>query len=355
MSTENTLRGWVPVKFVFRSGEMCFRWMDFSSIDISEPFFRHTLERMTKLGTQEKTSSVRRLIEIGNSIPPIRPSCLIFHVSRCGSTLLTNALRATGHCIALSEPRIITDLFHFCHDLPASALELRDSILQSVVNLYASCHGAPRSIVIKLASWNLLSLSTFRRIWPETPCILLIRDPGEVIISNLKPGGWLAFKSEPACGARLLELNEAQVAQMSEVEFCARVVKKLNEAALEGIDAEWMIIDYNMLDAGLMPTILDFVGLDQAALDWDAVQSTFRMYAKDQDGIKVFENDREEKRRKANQLITGSSADLAKESYNSLHRMTLTNLPNQAVRPRQPSGSVQKASAPTSPSATNPC
>jgi len=325
MSSENKLRGWVPVKFVIKSGEMSFQWMDFSSVDISQPFFRQTVEKMVKLGNRIKTSSVQDLITIGSRLATVHPSCLIFHVSRCGSTLLANALRATGNCVALSEPKIITDLFHFCHDLPVSAQELRDSILQSVVNLYATYQGMQRNVVIKLASWNLLNLRSFRKIWPQTPCILMIRDPGEVIISNLKPGGWLAFRSEPRCASRLLELDETQVAQLSDIEFCTQVIKRLNEAALEGIDIKWMIIDYNMFDFDVMPTIAQFIGFDRSILDWNAVQSTFRRYSKDQDGIRIFEDDRAEKRSKADQLITGSSADLAKESYNSLLRMTLAN------------------------------
>jgi hypothetical protein len=323
MSPENTLHGWVPVQFAIESGEIFFRWMELSATDISEPFFRQTVEKLIKLGNKTRTTKVQELIMMGGSTPAIRPSCLIFHVSRCGSTLLTNALRASTNCIVLSEPKVITDLFHFCYDLPAAARGLRDSILQSIVNLYATLEGKQRSLVIKLASWNVLNLRMFRKLWPETPYILLIRSPVEVIISNLKPGGWLAFRCDPKCSAGLLELGEMQVAQMSDIEFCARVIKRLNEAAQEGMDSKGMILDYSMLDFNLMPAIAEFIGFDKMPLNRDAVMSTFRMYSKDQNGIRVFEDDRPEKRRKAGELITAADADLAKESYNSLLRIAL--------------------------------
>jgi hypothetical protein len=328
MSHENTLQGWVPVQFETKSGEMLFRWMDFSSVDISEPFFRQTVKKMVKLGSRTKNSRVQDLITIGSRIAAIRPSCLIFHVSRCGSTLLTNALRAAGNCIALSEPDIITDLFHSRRDLPATALEQRDSILQSMVNLYATYQGTQRNMVVKLASTNLLSLHAIQKVWPETPCILLIRDPGEVVISNLKPGGWLAYRSHPAYAASVLGMDEIQVAEMSDIEFCTRAIQRLNEAALEGVDNKWMIIDYNMLNFALMPAIVEFIGLDRANLNWEAMQSTFHMYSKDEDGIKVFEDDREEKRANASQLIASSNANLAKKSYDLLLQMSLANLPH---------------------------
>jgi hypothetical protein len=318
VSPENTLRGWVPVEFVIESGEMSFHWMDFSGVDISEPFFRQTVAKMVDRGNQQKTSSIHDLISIGSRTPAIRPSCLIFHVSRCGSTLLANALRAGCNCITLSEPKIITDLFHFCNELPAPAQFLRDSILQSIVNLYSNYQKKQRNIIIKLASWNLLSFGIFRKIWPDVPCILLIRHPGEVIVSNLKPGGWLNFRSNPQCASRLLELDEMQVEQISDMEFCARVIKRLNETALEFIDARLMIIDYNMIDAGLMPAIAEFIGFNSAELDWNAVKSTFQVYAKDQNGTRAFEDDRAAKRSQAAQLIAGSSADLATGFYNVL-------------------------------------
>lgn len=323
MCCENIERGWVPVKIAVNSGELAFLWMDFSSVEISDPFFRQTVEKMARMGAKTKTSNVQELIDAGSRLPTVQPSCLIFHVSRCGSTLLSNALRAAGNCIALSEPKVITDLFHVSHRLPASAQKSRNQILQSVVNLYAACQGQHRNVVIKLASWNLLSLQHFREIWPQTPCILMIRDPAEVIVSNLKPGGWLAFRSEPAGGSRLLEMGEAEVGQMSDIEFCAQVIKKLNDAALKGIDDKWMIIDYDAFNFDLMPAIAQFIGFEKAALNWNAVQSTFRMYSKDADGTRVFDDDRAEKRTKAAQLITGSSAALAKESYNALLRKNI--------------------------------
>lgn len=329
MSPENMSGGWVPVEFRIESGEMSFHWMDFSGVDISEPFFRQTVAKMVDRGNQQKTSSMQDLINIGSRTPAIHPSCLIFHVSRCGSTLLANALRAGCNCITLSEPKIITDLFHFCNKPPTPAQFLRDSILQSIVNLYANYQRTQRNIIIKLASWNLLSFDLFRKIWPDVPCILLIRNPGEVIVSNLKPGGWLNFRSNPQCASRLLDLDEMQLEQISDMEFCARVIERLNETALEFIDPKLMIIDYNMIDADLMTAITEFIGFDSSKLDWNAVKSAFHVYAKDQNGRRTFEDDREAKRSQAAQFIRGSSADLAMKSYTLLLRKALNNFSNR--------------------------
>ncbi len=236
---------------------------------------------------------------------------------------MANALRAGCNCITLSEPKIITDLFHFCKELPAPAQFLRGSILQSIVNLYANYQKTQRTIIIKLASWNLLSFDLFRKIWPDVPCILLIRHPGEVIVSNLKPGGWLNFRSNPQCASRLLELDEPQVEQISDMEFCARVIKRLNETALKFINAGLMIIDYNMINADLMTAIAGLIGLDSAELDWNAFQSKFHVYAKDLNGTRAFEDDRVAKRSHAAQLVRGSSADLAIGYYNMLLQRAL--------------------------------
>ena len=65
--------------------------------------------------------------------------------------------------------------------------------LASLFQSYAG-HGANR-LVIKFPSWNILFLELVHLIWPTTPCLIVIRDPVHVMVSNLlKPGGWVRMK-----------------------------------------------------------------------------------------------------------------------------------------------------------------
>jgi len=314
----NTSRAWVPVELV-RTGERIeCRWMDFTAIEIAEPFFRQTIEKAARLQCNLPTTPITDLILAGAQLPTPPPACVIFHVSRCGSTLLMNALRAGGNCVALSEPKILTDLFHFCDKLISPVGELRDVIAESIVRIYASYQGGVTPIVIKLASWNLVSIHLLRQLWPKTPFVIMIRDPREVIVSNLKPGGWLAYRPYRQCAARFLQVPVGELEEMDDVGFCARFVRRLNAAVLEFRDANTIVIDYSNFDCTIMPTVIDFIDFKPTSQDWKAMQAVFATYSKDPDKTMPFHDDRLSKLQKAAHLIGKASEELAMAQYRAM-------------------------------------
>src|SRR5580658_4905388 len=80
------------------------RWMQFPNKELREPFFHQTVARLRRAEPPalEFDTEAEALLALANELPPITPAGLIFHVSRCGSTLVCNALR-TGRARILSE------------------------------------------------------------------------------------------------------------------------------------------------------------------------------------------------------------------------------------------------------------
>jgi hypothetical protein len=202
-----TARGWLPVSIGIeaQSKQTIVRWLEFGPARLAEPFFAHTVEKLRRSNppARETVTGVETLLEIGETLAPITPSGFIFHVSRCGSTLIANALKTVDTAVVVSEPAPLSVLLHpdadsFAAGTGASWDQLRRTLFSYLVSLYANYRtGEPQQVVIKFQSWNISLWQVVRSYWPEVPCVVVIRDPVEVMTANLAGGGWMDFKESP--------------------------------------------------------------------------------------------------------------------------------------------------------------
>jgi hypothetical protein len=109
--------------------------------------------------------------------PRIQPTGLIFHISRCGSTLLANALKKANQVLVVSEPRRVTETL--------------------LLRLPSGGADEPEKLVIKFTSINILAMRQMRTWWPDVPCVVVVRDPAEVMVAYEKGGGWMYWKESP--------------------------------------------------------------------------------------------------------------------------------------------------------------
>lgn len=131
---------------------------------------------------------------------------LIFHMSRCGSTLVAQMLKAWPGVRVVSEP----DVLDTAMGLGRSGHDPRGLLLRGVVAALAQPAGSDRGVILKLDAWHALA---FADIAPRlgTPWLFVYRDPLEVLASHRRePGrhtvpGMLAdaWLPEDAQGARL--------------------------------------------------------------------------------------------------------------------------------------------------------
>lgn len=99
------LRGWIP--FRLRAGTADCRWLHVGDTRFTDPFFEETIARCMSspenfFGPQRFTP-LSQLPEIAAECDAVEPSAFVFHVSRCGSTLVSQLLALDDSCITLSE------------------------------------------------------------------------------------------------------------------------------------------------------------------------------------------------------------------------------------------------------------
>src|SRR5580658_7118041 len=97
---QGTRHGWLPVAIGGRY--LTVRWLQFGNKALSEPFFEWSVAALRDglPDAAEFETSIAELAK-GDAAPPVLPAGIIVHVTRCGSTLVLNALRAAENVVGL--------------------------------------------------------------------------------------------------------------------------------------------------------------------------------------------------------------------------------------------------------------
>jgi hypothetical protein len=320
---------WLPVNFSFKPQSVSVRWLDFGSKRITEPFFMQTIQSLRSANppAAEQTTNLGPLLELADSLPPVRPAGLIFHITRCGSTLLANVLGTGDRTMLFYEARPIGQFFHpgVFADSPFPEegwSDARKMLLNAVTSVYADAFGADDpQVVIKCHGVNILQIRMIRSVWPEVPCVVLIRDPLEVMVSNFdKPAGWVSFREHPRVAHKVFGWPEADVRQMSLEEYCARGIARFLECADDVLDSKCKVVDYSHLDSATMVNIADLFQIRIPPPQSPRVLELMATYAKDPDRKMPFVSDYERKQNEATQKARDCALTWAQTPYQTLRK-----------------------------------
>jgi hypothetical protein len=327
-----TTTGWLPVEIELGSqpavvGEAPVRWLEFGPTPLAEPFFGQTADRLRKAAqpAREIVTNIATMIRMSNGLPAVRPAGFIFHVSHCGSTLLSNALKLAPQTVVASEPPALVRLTRRYSDPATGYLKnrwagTRRDLMDSIFRLLAHYRtGEIEQVVIKFASANLMSMKMVRSCWPDTPCVVLVRNPSEVLVTALKGGGWLEWKTQGDLACELFGWTELPqtVQEMAKEDYCARAMGQLLASALEAVDEHCKVIDYEDLNRQRICEITSFFGLALPE-DGKGLDHVFSYYAKDPEGRRPFQHDSARKRRLASRVLHQSAQRWAVPAYAEL-------------------------------------
>ena len=324
---EDSPQRWLPVGFVFGPNGIAVRWMDFGPDPIVEPFFWQTVRKLKSADppARERTTNVRVLTAMASKLPPVAVSGVIFHVSRCGSTLVSNALRAGDGVTVLSEAGPVgtffrPDLFENS-PLPSERWEeTRKTLFDCVIRLFA--HGARAvepKVVIKCHAASVLSVSLVRSVWPDIPFVVLIRDPVEVIVSNLeKSATWVKVRNKPEAASKVFGWPAAAVERMTAEEYCARGIGRFCECASQVVDERCWVIDYEHLDLWSLYGISSFFRIALPPSNSPIMQRVLSSYTKDPAQLRQFEDDRVRKQHEASESVREAARRWAEKPYQAL-------------------------------------
>jgi hypothetical protein len=243
--------GWVPVRLVSKrsgagDGEAFVDWCWLGGERFTDPFFDGTIETAQRRPFNRLFTHRTPIAELGwwyAASPGMAPTGFIFHMSRCGSTLVSQMLAALPENVVISEAGPLDRLAR-AESIPEAA---RAEWLHWMVSALGQTRsGRETRYFIKFDSPTVLALPSIRRAFPSAPWIFLYRNPEEVLISHLRqpapamcPGMITDF---PAIDAPMCE-----AVSMSPEEYAARVIGRICECAALGMDEYGMLVNYTQL------------------------------------------------------------------------------------------------------------
>ena len=244
-------------------------WRDLGKLDFDQPFFRATVEMAQRLSGDPQApfraappqrTGLDALTEAAAAGPGLPLAGLIFHMTHCGSTLISQSLGSLPQVLALGEPEPVADLAALAATLPAGqgAEALRD--LASVLG--RARRASQRHVLIK--AWSPLACQAplFREAFPATPWVFVYRDPVEVLVALLESGGGLlALQDDAARAAALLGLDGDRLESMAVTEFAARALARICYAVVAAADGACLVVDYDRLPDAIWQHIAPHFGL----------------------------------------------------------------------------------------------
>lgn len=279
-------------------------WGDIGETPWREWQFLFTIKRLAETGEIGETfvSPIGVLDEPDLFADSIAPTGLIFHVSRCGSTLVSKALARAGDTMMISQGgplqygfwAQITDGWR----RPAQATPQTLARLRNLTLAMTRPRGrGERHAFVKFISWNTLLVDLITAAWPGTPCLFLYRDPVEVIASvRRETTAALLARARPRQAAFLSGLAADDLADVSDTTYLAACYAQYFRQALAA-RADISFVDYRDLSAESFARVIED-GLDfhVPAGELSLMQEQFRFHSKDDSNRETFEDDGPEKR-----------------------------------------------------------
>jgi len=300
---------WLPVRFIFGPSGSSVLWVNFGAEELADPFFNQQVNRLQRGNRRMCRTTIGEFLDVAKLFPSASPNGYICHVSRCGSTLLANAMKTGGRSTVFSEAHPLYQLLNR-DDFPCTGMEdqeisvVRQNLLDAFLGIYAASFASP--IVVKGHTIDILQIDKLRALWPEMPIVVAIRHPVEVIASNLeKSGDWINSILSPFGQKTLFGIAGPHFRQMTIEEYAVRGLERLYDGAYRHLDSRTYVLDYNDLNVETTRALGRHFGLPELASDDPELLRVFSEYSKN--SRKSFEPDQERKHREltdsAHQLI----------------------------------------------------
>ena len=264
---------WLPYKFYYHHDQLLIKWLYTGDKKFIEPFFDETiLKCLSHPYNSKKFKPVSHncmLEHWSKDLKHIKPTAFIFHVSRCGSTLLSQLLSLSPKNIVLSEVPFFDNLLR----LPLQKTDLTENMSDTLFKATLCFYGQQRNemerfLFIKTDSWHILFHERIRRLFPDVPFILLYRTPEDIVLSHHRKAGMHAVPGviEPF----LFGFNFEEIKDLSLNNYLIKVLEKYYSTYIKLLhyDKKCVIVNYNEGLLNILKKIENSVGMHFSKSEW---------------------------------------------------------------------------------------
>ncbi|WP_431469629.1 sulfotransferase [Sphingosinithalassobacter sp. LHW66-3] len=311
--------GWLPTAIVEDAQGAWIDWARFGARPLTESFYQDSVahaaarpfNRLFRHGTRLDAFIDRAPLDAS---APLKG--MIFHMSRCGSTLVAQMLAALPAAISLSEPGPLDSAIRYVLRHPELPHARRIALLRAMMAALARSRSGESRCFLKLDSWHILALPLLRDAFPDVPWIYLFRDPVEVLVSQMRQRGYQTVPALVPPG-----LYDADTERTTQPEIlCARIFAHYHAAAVEGLATSGIAIDYATLPAAFFDRIAPHFGLRLTAAEQRRIAQASAHDAKAPDNL--FTADGARKRSEAGAAVTEAATRQLGDLHDQLLRIS---------------------------------
>ncbi len=245
--------GWLPVEVASGPGYPT-RWAFFGEERLTDSFYQMSADALNARPLNRALRLWTPLDVVRSAPPGPAPDGLIFHMSRCGSTLAAQMLAASPAHVVVSEAQPIDAVVMLTRDGADGG-----ALLRAMVAVMARRRNPEEQrLFLKLDCWHSLALPLFRQAFPRTPWIFQYRDPVEVLVSQDRQAGVQMVPELVPAAFYGLEGADGVV----DADYHARVLAKVCEGALAAFpEGGGQLVDYRQLPGAVFTKILPHFGV----------------------------------------------------------------------------------------------
>ena len=329
-----------------------FRYLVDGSPACSKQLYTANLKELAALARehdaqQQEAGSAPKALTIGG---------VVFHESRCGSTLVANSLVAMNpqkHRVYSESAPPIAALKSVCGETyQYCSIDQAASLLRDVMYLMSRTDNSQEErVFFKIQSIGTRQLQVFQRAFPTVPWIFVYREPVQVLMSQLEQGTKAANcvrpRSKPPTVVSDLLLRTNHNAHdvtdeeycaahlVSPTHFCVSVIyccslllclqATLTESALAAMErapAMGTVVNYEDLPQVLYEHVLpERWNIPVSDEEMQRIQKVAGLYSKGTMGRHgMFHSDSKRKEQAASYKVRDAAETFLRESYNRLER-----------------------------------
>lgn len=305
-----------PIDLIVRDGDIFVVQADIPRVNLTDPFLLDSLTNRFNIATVNKIVDAEQLVlvrplhynpkderivftpvtefisqheRIENVSDKLN---FIFHMSRCGSTLVSQMLATVHRFYVISESTAINAALNPKLILPSN-LE-RTQLISALVHAMYKCKpDSCERVLIKFRSWNTLFLDVILDTFPMTPWIFVSRRGCEVLESVLRdPPGWMRGRlAHKDFFSNAINVPVSDLIKMSDAEFGCRLLGVFCKNAANHRSSRSMFLHYESIKDGVTNLLNDAWNLKLTPKEKADMVERTNIYSKDVDKVSSFKPD----------------------------------------------------------------
>jgi hypothetical protein len=271
-----TLAGhWLPYAYHAKSRSVYWCLADGHA---TEPFQDETIsryrQRIVLNQIIQPRTSLMSLADHASSVA-VEPAGFIYHLSRCGSTLVSGCLSELDSTCVFSESPVLTDILLDNSLTPKQ----QQYYLQQFIHLQASIFPDRQKVIIKWNAWDIFRWHLIHSIYPNVPVVFLLRDPVEILASHQRATGRHMSGDLSMVSFHPVFSVSGEITSL--LEFRIQVLQGLlSEMQKYSSSPEVRVVDYSLLDVETMAQIATHFNLNTNSSELIKIQERMSFHSK---------------------------------------------------------------------------